>query len=53
MLLLTMHPHIVGHRSRIVALEGLIEHIKTRGDVWFATHEEAARYVRTQAGMNQ
>jgi len=53
MFLLTMHPHIVGHRSRIVALEGLIEHIKTRGDVWFATHEEAARYVRTQAGMNQ
>ena len=53
MFLLTMHPHIVWHRSRIVALEGLIEHIKTRGDVWFATHEEAARYVRTQAGMNQ
>ena len=53
MFLLTMHPHIVGHRSRIVALEGLIEHIKTRGDVWFATHEEVARYVRAQAGMNQ
>ena len=53
MFLLTMHPHIAGHRSRIVALEGLIEHIKTRDDVWFATHEAAARYVRTQAGMNQ
>ena len=53
MFLLTMHPHISGHRSRIVALEGLIEHIKARGDVWFATHEEAARYVRAQSGMNE
>ena len=51
MFLLTMHPHISGHRSRIVALEGLIAHIKAKGDVWFATHEDAARYVREQAGM--
>jgi peptidoglycan/xylan/chitin deacetylase (PgdA/CDA1 family) len=51
MFLLTMHPHVIGHRSRIVALEGLIEHMKTKGGVWFATHEEAARYVREQAGM--
>ena len=52
MFLLTMHPHVIGHRSRMVALEGLIEHIKARGEVWFATHEEAARYVRERAGMN-
>jgi peptidoglycan/xylan/chitin deacetylase (PgdA/CDA1 family) len=51
MFLLTMHPHVIGHRSRIVALKGLIEHMKTKGGVWFATHEEAARYVREQAGM--
>ena len=51
MFLLTMHPHITGHRSRIVALEGLIAHIKAKGDVWFGTHESAARYVREQAGM--
>ena len=51
MFLLTMHPHISGHRSRIVALEGLIAHIKAKGGVWFATHEDAARYVREQAGM--
>lgn len=50
--LLTLHPHVSGHRSRIVALEGLIEHIKSKGDVWFATHEDAARYVRAQAGMD-
>jgi peptidoglycan/xylan/chitin deacetylase (PgdA/CDA1 family) len=52
MFLLTMHPHITGHRSRIVALEGLIAHIKAKGDVWFGTHEAAARYVREQAGMD-
>ena len=53
MFLLTMHPHISGHRSRIVALEGLIEHMKAKGGVWFGTHEEAALYVREQAGMNE
>jgi len=52
MFLLTMHPHVIGHRSRMVALEGLIEHIKARGDVWFGTHEEAARWVRQQAGID-
>lgn len=49
---LTMHPHVSGHRSRIVALEGLIEHIKAKGGVWFGTHEQAARYVRAQASMD-
>jgi peptidoglycan/xylan/chitin deacetylase (PgdA/CDA1 family) len=52
MFLLTMHPHATGHRSRIVALEGLINHIQAKGGAWFATHEEAARYVRQQAGMD-
>lgn len=52
MFLLTMHPHVIGHRSRIVALEGLIEHMKQKGGVWFGTHEQAARYVKERAGMN-
>lgn len=52
MFLLTMHPHVSGHRSRIVALEGLIDHIKTKEGVWFGTHEQAANYVREQAKMN-
>lgn len=50
--LLTMHPHVIGHRSRLVALEGLIEHIKSKDQVWFATHEQAAHYVRERAGMD-
>jgi peptidoglycan/xylan/chitin deacetylase (PgdA/CDA1 family) len=51
MFLLTMHPHRIGHRSRIVALAGLIDHIQARGGAWFGTHEAAARWVREQAGM--
>jgi peptidoglycan/xylan/chitin deacetylase (PgdA/CDA1 family) len=51
MLLMTFHPHVIGHRSRLVALEGLIAHIKARGGAWFGSHEDAARYVREQAGM--
>ncbi len=51
MFLLTMHPHVVGHRSRIVVLEELVRYVKARPGVWFATHLEAARYVRERAGM--
>ena len=51
MFLMTMHPHIIGHRSRIVALEELIMHMKSKEGVWFATHKEAAEYVKSQAGL--
>jgi peptidoglycan/xylan/chitin deacetylase (PgdA/CDA1 family) len=45
--ILTMHPHVTGHRSRIAGLEKLILHMKTHGSrVWFATHEEVARHVK-------
>ena len=49
MFLLTMHPHYIGHRSRIVVLEQLIAHIRARPDVWFATHRQAAEWVKAQA----
>jgi peptidoglycan-N-acetylglucosamine deacetylase len=42
--LLTMHPHIIGHRSRMAILEELVRHMKATPSVWFATHEEVARY---------
>ena len=51
MFLLTLHPHVIGHRSNIVALEGLIQHIKTKEGVWFGTLEDAAIWVREQAGL--
>jgi peptidoglycan/xylan/chitin deacetylase (PgdA/CDA1 family) len=44
--ILTMHPHITGHRSRIAGLEKLIVHMKAKPGVWFATHEQIARYVK-------
>ncbi len=43
--LLTMHPHVIGYRSRIFILEELIRHIKARGGAWFATHAAVARHV--------
>jgi peptidoglycan/xylan/chitin deacetylase (PgdA/CDA1 family) len=50
--ILTMHPHITGHRSRIAGLEKLIVHMKSKPGVWFATHEQIARYVRQSATNN-
>jgi peptidoglycan/xylan/chitin deacetylase (PgdA/CDA1 family) len=47
--LLTMHPHITGHRSRMPVLERLIRHMKARGRCWFATHEQVARWCKENA----
>jgi peptidoglycan/xylan/chitin deacetylase (PgdA/CDA1 family) len=49
MFLLTMHPHVIGHRSRTALLDRLVQHMKAKGDVWFATHEEVARHVKAAA----
>jgi peptidoglycan/xylan/chitin deacetylase (PgdA/CDA1 family) len=51
--ILTMHPHIMGHRSRIASLEKLILHMKSKPGIWFATHEQIARYVKTSAGVSR
>ena len=45
---LTMHPHIIGHRSRMMILEELIRHIRAHAGIWFATHADVARYVKQQ-----
>ena len=47
--LLTLHPHISGHRSRLPVLERLIAHAKARGECWFATHAQVAEWVRDNA----
>ena len=44
--LLTMHPHIMGHRSRAAMLERLVQYIKGKPGVWFATHEQIANHVK-------
>ena len=49
--LLTMHPHVIGHRSRIALLDRLVEFMKGKPGVWFGTHEEVARWCAQQAGM--
>lgn len=51
MFLLTLHPHLVGMRSRVGYLDELITYIKSKPNVWFATAEEIARYVKQQAGI--
>ena len=44
--LLTMHPHLTGHRSRTAMLERLITYMKSKPGVWFATHEQIANHVK-------
>jgi peptidoglycan/xylan/chitin deacetylase (PgdA/CDA1 family) len=46
--LLTMHPHLTGHRSRTAMLERLITYMKAKPGVWFATHEQIANHVKGQ-----
>ena len=47
--LLTLHPHISGHRSRLPVIERVIRHAKALGGCWFATHAEIARWCKDQA----
>lgn len=51
--LLTMHPHIIGYRSRIFILEELLSHISAKGDCWIATHADIARYCSNQARLTE
>ncbi len=50
MFILTMHPKYIGHRSRVVMLEQLINYMTAKKNVWFATHEAIARYVKERKG---
>jgi peptidoglycan/xylan/chitin deacetylase (PgdA/CDA1 family) len=44
--ILTMHPHVTGHRSRIAQLDKLVAYMKSKPGVWFATLEQVAEYVK-------
>jgi peptidoglycan/xylan/chitin deacetylase (PgdA/CDA1 family) len=46
---LVMHPFVIGYRSRIWILEQLIEHAKSKNDVWFGTHAQVAEWVRKES----
>jgi peptidoglycan/xylan/chitin deacetylase (PgdA/CDA1 family) len=51
--LLTMHPHHIGHRSRIWILDEIIRLARSRPDVWFATHAEIAAYCAAHLGRSE
>jgi peptidoglycan/xylan/chitin deacetylase (PgdA/CDA1 family) len=46
---LTMHPHVIGYRSRIWILEEVIRHARAHSGVWFATHAEVVRWAKEHA----
>jgi peptidoglycan/xylan/chitin deacetylase (PgdA/CDA1 family) len=46
---LTMHPHVIGYRSRIWILEEIIRLAQSRPGVWFATHAEVVEWARRRA----
>ena len=47
MFVLTLHPHVVGHRAPMRYLDELIRYMKSKPGVWFATGEQIASYVKT------
>ncbi len=47
--ILTMHPHVSGHRSRVGVIEQVIRHAKARGNCWFATHAQVAAWCKENA----
>jgi len=51
--LLTMHPQVIGHRSRLKMLDILIQEIKNTPEVWFATHEAVAQFVRPEVSKDE
>jgi peptidoglycan-N-acetylglucosamine deacetylase len=44
---LTLHPHVTGHRAPMHYLDELIRYMKSKPGVWFATGEQIARYLKT------
>ena len=46
--ILTNHPHISGHGSRVEQIDKLITYIKSKPGVWFATLEQIAKYLKEQ-----
>jgi peptidoglycan/xylan/chitin deacetylase (PgdA/CDA1 family) len=52
MFVLTLHPHVTGHRAPLHHLDQFIAYMKSKPSVWFATGEQIARYVK-QSGQTQ
>jgi peptidoglycan-N-acetylglucosamine deacetylase len=46
--ILTMHPEIIGRPARVLMLEQLIDHIRSREGTWLTTCSDIARYYASQ-----
>ena len=46
--LLTMHPFVTGHRSRLAALDRLVAYMQSKPGVWFGTLQQVAVVARAQ-----
>ncbi len=46
MLILTLHPHVSGHRAPVHHLDEFVTYMQSKPGVWFATCEQIARYVQ-------
>jgi peptidoglycan/xylan/chitin deacetylase (PgdA/CDA1 family) len=46
MFILTLHPHVSGHRAPLHHLDQLIGYMQSKPGVWFATEEQIARYLK-------
>src|SRR5215471_8391033 len=49
--ILTLHPFLSGHRAPMQHLDEFVAYMKAKPDVWFATCEQIARYVKDTAGL--
>jgi peptidoglycan/xylan/chitin deacetylase (PgdA/CDA1 family) len=47
MFVLTLHPHVTGHRAPMHHLDEFVKYMKSKPGVWFATGEQIARYLKT------
>jgi peptidoglycan/xylan/chitin deacetylase (PgdA/CDA1 family) len=46
---LTMHPHVIGYRSRIWIVDEIVRHARSKPGVWFATHAQVADWAKRHA----
>jgi hypothetical protein len=46
-----LHTRIIGRPGRIAGLDAFLDHALDRGDVWFATRAEIARFWRAGLGL--
>lgn len=46
---LTMHPHVIGYRSRMWILDELIQKMTATNECWFATHADIVAHAAAEA----